>query len=187
MRILRPFVPSLAMLLLAASGAGAQGVLIDRSEIRFVSKQMGVAVEGRFRRWKASVDFRPQDLAHSRADFEIDLASIDLASEESEAEVRRPVWFDTARFPQATFRSSALKDLGGDRYEIAGRLTLKGEARDVVIPVQVRRDAAGLSVAEGQFTLRRLDFGVGSGPWSDPSVVADDVLVRVRMVLPRAG
>ncbi len=89
MRILRPFIPSLAMLLLATSGAAAQGVLIDRSEIRFVSKQMGVSVEGRFRKWKASVDWRPDDLAHSKADFEIDLASIDLASEESEAEVRR--------------------------------------------------------------------------------------------------
>jgi len=187
MRILHPFVPSLAVLLLAATGAAAQGVLVERSEIRFVSKQLGATVEGRFRKWKASVDFRPQDLARSRADFEIDLASIDLASEESEAEVRRPVWFDTARFPQATFRSSALKDLGADRYEIAGRLTLKGATRDIVIPVQLRRDAAGLSVAEGQFTLRRLDFGVGSGPWSDPAVVADDVLVRVRMVLPRAG
>ena len=187
MRILRPLMPSLALLLLAAAGAAAQGVLVDRSEIRFVSKQMGVAVEGRFRAWKASVDFRPHDLAHSRADFEIDLASIDLASEESEAEVRRPVWFDTARFPQATFRSTALTGVGVDRYEIAGRLTLKGATREVVIPVQLRRDAAGLAVAEGQFTLRRLDFGVGSGPWSDPAVVADDVLVRVRMVLPRAG
>ena len=49
MRMLRPFVPSLAMLLLATSGAAAQGVLIDRSEIRFVSKQMGANVEGRFR------------------------------------------------------------------------------------------------------------------------------------------
>jgi len=187
MRLLRPLVPSLAMLLLAATGAGAQGVLVEKSEIRFVARQMGAAVEGRFRRWKANVDFRPQDLAHSRADLEIDLSSIDFASEEAEAEVRRPGWFDTARFPQATFRSSALRDLGGDRYEIAGRLTLKGATRDMVIPMQLRRDAAGLTVAEGQFTLRRLDFGVGAGPWSDPAVVADDVLVRVRMVLPRAG
>jgi len=187
MRMLRPFVPSLAMLLLATSGAAAQGILIDKSEIRFVSKQMGVSVEGRFRKWKASVDWRPDDLAHSKADFEIDLASIDLASEESESEVRRPGWFDTAKFPRASFRSSAMKDLGGGRYEIAGNLTLKGTTKSVVIPVQLRRDAAGNSVAEGQFAVKRLQFNVGDGPWADPSVVADDVLVRVRMVLPRAA
>jgi polyisoprenoid-binding protein YceI len=187
MRLFRPFIPSLAMMLMASSGAGAQAVLIDKSEIRFVSRQLGVNVEGRFRKWKANVDFRPKELAKSKAEFEIDLASIDLASEESEAEVKRPRWFDTAKFPVATFRSTEMKDLGGDRYEIAGTLTLKGKAQDEKIPIEVKKDAAGNSVATGEFTIRRLAFNIGEGQWSDPSVVADDVLVRVRMVLPRAA
>jgi polyisoprenoid-binding protein YceI len=187
MRLFRPFIPSLAMLLLASSGAGAQAVLIDKSEIRFVSRQMGVNVEGRFRKWKANVDFRPKELAKSKAEFEIDLSSIDLASEESEAEVRRPRWFDTAKFPVATFQSTAMKDLGGDRYEIAGTLTLKGKAQDERIPIEVKKDAAGNSVATGEFTIKRLAFNIGDGQWADPSIVADDVIVRVRMVLPRAA
>ena len=187
MRLFRPFIPSLAMLLMASSAAGAQAVLIDKSEIRFISRQMGVNVEGRFRKWKANVDFRPKDLAKSRAEFEIDLASIDLASEESETELRRPRWFDTAKFPVATFQSTAMKDLGGDRYEISGKLTLKGTVQDEKIPIEVKKDAAGNSVATGEFTIKRLAFNIGDGQWSDPSVVADDVIVRVRMVLPRAG
>jgi polyisoprenoid-binding protein YceI len=187
MRLFRPFIPSLAMMLMASSAAGAQAVLIDKSEIRFISRQMGVNVEGRFRKWKANVDFRPKDLAKSRAEIEIDLASIDLASEESETELRRPRWFDTAKFPVATFQSTAMKDLGGDRYEIAGKLTLKGTVQDEKIPIEVKKDAAGNSVATGEFTIKRLAFNIGDGQWSDPSVVADDVIVRVRMVLPRAG
>jgi polyisoprenoid-binding protein YceI len=185
MRLFRPFIPSLAMMLMASSGAGAQAVLIDKSEIRFISRQMGVNVEGRFRKWKANVDFRPKDLAKSKAEFEIDLSSIDLASEESETEVKRPRWFDTAKFPVATFQSTAMKDLGGDRYEIAGTLTMKGKAQDEKIPVEVKKDAAGNSVATGEFTIRRLAFNIGEGQWSAPSVVADEVVVRVRMVLPR--
>ena len=184
MKPLRSFIPPLAAMLMAASGgATAQGVLIDRSEIRFVSKQMGANVEGRFRRWKANVDFRPNDLAHSKAGFEIELASIDLASEESESEIRRPLWFDTAKYPVATFASTAIKDVGGDRYEIAGTLAMKGIARDVVVPVVLKRDAAGNSVAEGLFTVRRLAFNIGEGPWADTEAVADDVTVRVRIVL----
>jgi len=175
------------MLLMASSAAGAQAVLIDKSEIRFISRQMGVNVEGRFRKWKANVDFRPKDLAKSRAEFEIDLASIDLASEESETEIRRPRWFDTAKFPVATFQSTAMKDLGGDRYEVSGKLTLKGMVQDEKIPIEVKKDAAGNSVATGEFTIKRLAFNIGDGQWADPSVVADDVIVRVRMVLPRAG
>lgn len=175
------------MLLMASSAAGAQAVLIDKSEIRFISRQMGVNVEGRFRKWKANVDFRPKDLAKSKAEFEIDLASIDLASEESETEIRRPRWFDTAKFPVATFQSTAMKDLGGDRYEVSGKLTLKGMVQDEKIPIEVKKDAAGNSVATGEFTIKRLAFNIGDGQWADPSVVADDVIVRVRMVLPRAG
>ena len=187
MRLFGPFIPSLAMLLMASSAAGAQAVLIDKSEIRFISRQMGVNVEGRFRKWKANVDFRPKDLAKPRAEFEVDLASIDLASEESETEIRRPRWFDTAKFPVATFQSTAMKDLGGDRYEVSGKLTLKGTVQDEKIPIEVKKDASGNSVATGEFTIKRLAFNIGDGQWADPSVVADDVIVRVRMVLPRAG
>lgn len=187
MRMFRPFIPSLAMMLLASSGASAQSVLIDKSEIRFVSRQMGANVEGRFRKWKANVDFRPKDLARSKAEFTIDLGSIDLASEESEIELMRPRWFDTAKFPVATFQSTAMKDLGNDRYEVAGTLTLKGKSQDETIPIEVRRDPAGNSVATGEFAIKRLEFNIGGGPWADPAVVADEVLVRIRMVLPRAG
>ena len=185
MKPFRSFIPPLAAMLMAASGgASAQGVLIDRSEIRFVSKQMGVNVEGRFRKWKANVDFRPNDLAKSKAGFEIELASIDLASEESESEIRRPLWFDTAKFPIAKFASTGMKDLGGDRFEIAGTLSMKGIAKDVVVPVVLKKDGAGNSVAEGQFTVRRLEFKVGEGLWADTDAVANEVTVRIRMVLP---
>jgi polyisoprenoid-binding protein YceI len=71
----------LAAVALAAPVASAQDVLVDKSEIRFVAKQLGVNVDGRFRKWKANVVFLPADLAKSKAEFDIDLASIDLASE----------------------------------------------------------------------------------------------------------
>jgi len=185
MQPFRSFIPPLAVMLMAASGgASAQGVLIERSEIRFAGKQTRGALEGKFRKWKANVDFRPKELAKSKADFEIELASIDLASEETEAEVRRPAWFDTAKFPVARFTSSAMKDLGGGRYEVAGRLSMKGVTREVVIPIALRKDASGNSVAEGQFAFNRLDFRIGDGVWADTGTVANEVGVRIRMVLP---
>ena len=181
---LRSFIPSLGMMLLAAGQAGAEGVLIDKSEIRFVSKQMGINVEGSFRRWKANIVFLPGDLAHSKADFDIELASIDLASDEAESEVRRSSWFDTAKFPVARFVSTSVKDVGGGKYEVAGKLTMKGVTRDAVVPIALAKDASGNSVAEGTFTIKRLDFRIGDADWADPDTVANEVVVRVRMVLP---
>ncbi|HVP88946.1 MAG TPA: YceI family protein [Casimicrobiaceae bacterium] len=187
MKVLRSFIPSLAMLLLAAGQSGAQGLLIDKSEIRFVSKQMGVNVEGRFRKWKANVVFLPKDLAKSKAEFEIDLGSIDLASDESETEIKSSNWFDTAKFPVARFASTSFRSVGSDKYEVMGKLTMKGITREVVIPIALKKDANGNSVAEGSFPLKRTDYKVGEGMWSDTDMVADDVLVRIRMVLPRVA
>jgi polyisoprenoid-binding protein YceI len=181
MVLLRSFIPTLGMLLLSAGQAGAQGVLIDRSEIRFLSRQMGVNVEGRFRRWKANIAFLPEA---SKADFEIDLASVDLASDEAEAEMKQSSWLDTAKFPVAKFVSKKVRDAGVDKYEVAGALTIKGVTRETIVPVSVKKDAKGNNVAEGSFLLRRLDFNVGEGKWADPSTVANEVIVRLRMVLP---
>ena len=176
----------IALALLAALGAGpvaADGVQVDKSEIRFVSKQMGVNVEGSFRKWKADVVFLPADLAKSKVEFDIDLGSIDLASAESETEVKGAPWFNTAKFPVAHFASSSIRSVGPDKYEFAGTLSIKGVERNAVVPVVLRKDAAGNSVAEGAFTVKRLEYKIGEGEWADPATVADDVVVRVRMVL----
>ncbi|HYT97630.1 MAG TPA: YceI family protein [Casimicrobiaceae bacterium] len=174
----------LPLLLLAyASQAGAAGVLIDKSDIRFVSKQMGVNFEGRFRKWNANVVFLPDNLARSKAEFDIDLASIDLESDDSESEIKGALWFDTAKFPVAHFSSTSMKSLGGDKFEITGLLTIKGVAKNAIVPISLKRDAAGNAVADGTFSVKRLDYGIGLGLWADTETVANDVMVRVHMVL----
>ena len=177
-----PLVLSLG-LLLGASPAAAQGVLVDKSEIRFVSKQMGVKVEGVFRKWKANIVVLPTALVQSKAELDVDLASIDLASAESEAEVRGAEWFNTQRFAVARFVSTSITDRGGGRYDVAGQLTMKGISRDSVVPLTVKNDPSGNRVAEGTFVIKRLDYKIGEGQWADPDMVANDVTVVVRMVL----
>ena len=179
--------PSTLALFLAlsiiAGAARGEGVVVDKSEIRFVSKQLGVNVEGRFKKWDADVVFLRNNPAKSKANFDIELASIDLASNESEEEARGPQWFDTAKFPHARFTSTSVRNVGGDKFEVTGVLALKGVTRNVVVPVVLTRDAAGNSVAEGSFVVKRLDFNIGTGVWGDVETVTDDVVVRVRLVL----
>jgi polyisoprenoid-binding protein YceI len=171
---------------LAASCAFAQAVLYDKSEIRFVSKQMGVDVEGRFRKWKCAVDFRPDALGQSRADFDIELASIDLASEESETELKRKDWFDTPRFPLATFRSSSVKSLAGTLRDCRQAFDQRNGPR--------RHDpGSGAQGRGGQLGGRRAVCREAPGLRHRFRAVVrsvgrrDDVLVRVRIVLARAG
>ena len=60
---------------------------------------------------------------------------------------------------------------------------MKGVTHNLVIPIVLTRDAAGNSIAEGSFVVKRLDYNVGTGVWGDTETVTDDVLVRVRLVL----
>jgi polyisoprenoid-binding protein YceI len=175
-------VIAFAVALALAAPAHAQ-VQVGKSEIAFTLKQMGVKFEGRFRRWKADVEFAPQALASSKAVIDVDLASVDLASGESEQEAKGPLWFDTAQFPVAHFASTSIRDVGGGRYEVAGKLAMKGIARDLVVPLTVKSGPDGTRVAEANFALRRLDYRLGEGEWADTGMVDNDVAVRARIVL----
>ena len=170
---------------LALSGprAWADTIVADKSQIAFTMKQMGVNFDGRFRKWKGDIVFRPAALAQSKAEIDVDLASIDLASAESENEARDKLWFDTARFPVAHFSATSFRETGPNRYDVAGKLSIKGIARDYVVPITVRTDASGTRTAEGTFAVKRLAHKVGEGEWADPATVADDVVVHVRLVL----
>ena len=184
---IRMLVLAATFLALAPISALADTVVPGKSEIAFTMKQMGVNFDGRFKAWKADIVFKPAALDQSKATIDVDLSSLDLASADSEAEARGPLWFNTAKFPVAHFASSSFKSLGGDRYEVAGKLALKGITRDCVVPIAVKADASGNRVAEGTFLLKRLEYKIGEGEWADTATVADDIRVRVRIALQPPG
>ena len=172
-----------AALTLPGAAAAQRVTAIDPagSEIRFVSKQMNVPVEGRFRKFAVQIDFDPSKLASSKAQVEVDLGSIDTGSDEADAEVKGKGWFNIAAFPKATFVSSSVKSVGANRYEVTGRLTIKGISQDLAVPLTIKHDGSS-SVFEGGFNLLRLQFKIGEGPWSDEDTVANAVQVRFRFV-----
>ena len=176
-------LPALAQTAAAPTPAPAPAKLVPaQSEIVFANRQMGAPVEGRFRRFDAQVAFDPRHPESGRIALTVDLASVSLGSAEVEAEVAKPEWFNSAVSPQASFQSGAIKALGGGRFEVAGKFTLKGVQRDLVVPVLLTQ-AGGLSTATGSFAIKRLDFKVGAGDWSDTSLVADEVRLRFKLVL----
>lgn len=166
--------------------AQAQQKLVPaQSEITFVSKQMGVPVEGRFRQFDGQIAFDPAKPATSKIAFSVDLASISMGKE-AEAELPKPVWFNTAKFPKATFQSGAVKALGGGKYEIAGKLAIKGVSSDVVVPVTLAQSGT-TTTATGAFPIKRLSFKIGENEWADTSMVADEVQVRFKLALTGVG
>ena len=169
------------------SGAYAQQKLIPTgSEIGFVSKQMGVPVEGKFKRFDAQITFDPAKPDAGKVLMTIDMLSATLGAPETDAELPKATWFNTAKFAQATFQSSSIHGLGGGKFEVAGKLAIKGNSRDVVVPVQLV--ASGVNTtATGAFTLKRTAFKIGENEWADTSMVADDVQVKFKLTLSGVG
>jgi len=152
----------------------------SRSEIVFVTRQLGVPVQGRFARFDAQLAFDPAQPEGGRVAIDIDMRSATLDTPELDAELPKPGWFDSGRHPRARFESERIRGLGKGRYEVSGKLTVKGIARDAVVPVTLSADA---TKAVGSTVLKRLDFGIGDGEWRDTSVLADAVEVQFRFTL----
>ena len=180
----RFFLIALVALPCAAFAQGAQKVDAAKSWIRFVTKQMNVPVEGRFRKFDASVAFDPAKPEATRAEFEVDLGSIDLGNAEGETEARRKLWLNTEAFPRAKFVASSVKQVAPGKYEASGPLTIKATTQNIVAPFTLT-DAPGARTVEGQFPLKRLQYRIGEGQWSDTDTVADEVLVRFHFVISR--
>ncbi len=153
-----------------------------KGTLSFVSRQMGVPVEGRFTRYAAQLSFDPARPEKARAVLDIELGSIDVGAREVYDEVVGKNWFNVRQFPLAHFESSAVRALGGNRYEVRGPLNIKGKTREVVAPFSIV--AAGKAATfEGAFAIKRLEFGIGEGAWGDPDTVADDVQVKFKFIV----
>lgn len=175
----------IASVLLAsvALGAAAQQKLVPaQSEIAFTSKQMGVPVDGKFKKFDAQLAFDPKKPEAAKIAFTVDLASVSFGSSETESEVAKPDWFNTKAFPQATFQSTTVKATGPGKFEVAGKLTIKGASQNIVVPVALAQ-AGGTTTATGGFVLKRLDFRIGDGDWKDTSMVANEVNVKLKFAL----
>ena len=152
----------------------------DKSTLIFVSKQMNVPTEGKFKAFKSTVSFDPAAAAKASIDFEIDPASIDLGNKEANDEAKGKDWFNVKAFPTARFVSSAVKSLGNNKFEVLGKMTVKGKTRDLVAPVSFRQEG-NLGVFEGSLTLKRADYGIGEGMWAAFDTVANEVIVKFKL------
>ncbi|MDO8317648.1 YceI family protein [Rhodoferax sp.] len=179
----------LASALLAASlaaialpAAAQQKLLPAQSSIAFEIKQMGVPVQGHFKKFDAQVNFAATKLTSSKVNFTVDIASTTLGAPEMDSELPKATWFNTAKFPQAQFTSSGFKALGGGKYEVTGKLAIKGQNRDVTVPLTMTQ-AGATTTASGVLPIKRLAFKIGEGDWADTSMVADDVQVKFKLAL----
>ena len=184
---MKHLVLSLALLItFQAQALEYTQVQSDKSALQFSYQQMGVKMDGKFRKFTSQLQFDPTKPATAKASFDIELASIDTGSSEADQEVAGKPWFNSKAFPTARFVSGSVKPLGGNRYEVAGKLTIKGQSRDVVVPASFSTQGT-TGVFDGNFIIRRGDFNIGEGAWAKFDIVANDIQITFRITATAAA
>lgn len=180
---MKPCTIGLALFAFAAPHAQAVEygqVQADKSAINFTYQQMGVKMDGKFKQFSSQLQFDPAKPTAAKALFDVELASVDAGSSEADEEVATKTWFNTKAFPTARFVSGGVKPLGGNKYEVAGQLSIKGKTQDIVVPASFTVQGNS-GIFDGSFTIRRGDFGIGQGAWAKFDIVANDVQIKFRI------
>src|SRR5262245_25359658 len=142
-----------AISLFAIWGAAANAqVILAKSTLQAVGKQLGAPMTGDFRKFSADIHFDPAKPAEAKVSLDITMSSYDLGDKAYNDTVAGKDFFDAAKYPTANFTSISAKAAGPGKYEFAGNLTLKGKTQPVTAVVSHKLEG-GNNVFDGQLTI----------------------------------
>jgi polyisoprenoid-binding protein YceI len=187
MDLMRRFLLLTGVVALAAPFATAQTSTwaIDpaHSQIEFVVRHLTVSnIHGRFGNLKGNITMNDADVTKSTVQVTIDVASLDTGVAQRDSDVKGANFFDTAKFPTATFASTSVAKKGMG-LTVTGDLTLHGVTRPVQLDVEgpsgpvPGMDHKPHSGFEATTTINRKDFGVG--PNAPATMVGDEIKLTI--------
>ena len=164
----------------------------ETSKIGFTAKQMNVPVKGTFNTYTATIVFDAEQLDKSSIKLEFQTASIATGNPEADQALPSADWFSASAHPTAAFTGDDFKPVGEGKYEISGKLTIKGTTSSVTIMASIStsedpQDPSKLTAqASGEATISRTAFKVGEGQWASTATIADEVIISFNISAQRA-
>ena len=182
----------LAVVAIAGSALAADEYKIDpnHSSVNFsVTHLMVSTVNGRFTAFEGKVLYDDKDVTKSSVNVTIKTASVNTDNTSRDNDLRSAGFFDAEKFPEITFQSKSVEKKGSD-YVAHGTLTIKGVAKDVDLPFELKGPAdAGrmgkVMGAHASLTVNRQDFGVAKAPGMVGNEIKIDLNVEAHLPPPR--
>jgi polyisoprenoid-binding protein YceI len=182
------FVAAAPALTVPAAAADTYGIDKAHSEVVFSIKHLVSKVSGKFQDFEGKIAIDRAKPEASTAEFTIKATSINTGETRRDDHLRSPDFFDVAKNPEITFKSSKVTAKSKDAFEVAGELTMRGVTKPVVLAVSFLGDIkdpmgnekAGFEVTT---TLNRKDFGIVWNRALDQGgfVLGDDVKVTINL------
>ena len=149
------------------------------SEVLFsVRHAMITTVRGHFNVISGTLHIDEQNPENSSVDAQADASSIDTRDERRDGHLKSPDFFDVAKYPTITFKSTKVESAGGNEYNVTGDLTMHGVTKPVTFKAEYAgqgKDAFGTQRAglSAKTRINREDWGL---TWNAP-LEAGGVLV----------
>ncbi len=176
---------SVSFLLLLVTHVGfAQTWEIDypHSSINFTVNHFFTPITGKFHRFTGSLTFNPDQLSKATFEFTAEVASVNTEDPKRDNHIQSKDFFDARKFPKMTFVSDHVEKKGENSFVAVGKLTIRHVTKDVEIPFQILgsgnhpiKKNSLLMAIKAEFSVNRIDFGVGNGSWSSTAVVGSEV------------
>lgn len=135
------------------------------SEAVFQVRHLVTRVRGRFTDFGGTIKMDQADPGKSSVEVEIQAKSIDTSQPDRDTHLRSADFFDVEKFPTLTFRSTAVKKMSDDTYQVTGDLAIRGVTKSIVLQTTflgIAKDPWGNERAgfEAEVTVNRKDFGL---------------------------
>jgi len=122
-------------------------------------------VYGEFKEYDGTVLSDKEDFTDAKIEFTAKIASINTGVEKRDDDLRSENYFDAAKYPELSFKGTALKKISGNLYKLSGNLTIRNVTKPVELDVVYNgtiKDPWGNIRAgfEVKGVINRFDFGI---------------------------
>lgn len=169
----------LVLSLFISSFAIGQTQKILESSVRFEIKNAGITVEGKLSGLKGSISFDPEKYASAKVAVQVPVSSIKTGIALRDKHLKQKEYFDESTFPEIAMSSKFFgKGTKEGEFRAYLTLTLKGKTGDITLPFTCTKELNGYRI-KGQFTINRLDYGVGE----KSAIMGNEVIVFIDLLL----
>ena len=179
---------ALLCVLAAAPLFAADTYTVDKvhSDVSFQVRHFVSKVRGDFTDFEGTIQIDQARPEASSVVFTIKTASVNTKNEGRDKHLNSEDFFDTAKYPEITFKSTKIAGNGKDKYNVTGNFTMHGVTKEITLPVTYTgsmKDPRGTERAgfELTTTLNRQDYGVKFNKTLDNGslMLSDDVAVTI--------
>ncbi len=158
-------------LLTAILGANAQSWSVDKSHSNVgfsITHLLLSEVDGTFNDIDASFTSEMEDFSDAIFSFTAQVTSIDTRIDRRDNHLRSADFFEVEKYATIVFESTSFKHVQGEKYIIAGNVTIKGVTKPLTLdvtlkgPIVNQRSKKKMVGIKATGTLDRFDFNIGS-------------------------